>query len=139
MKVLVTAASKYGSTAEIAQAIGQTLAADGLGADVIPPDQVETSEDYDAVVLGSAVYTGHWLAPAKAIAARLEGSFAERPVWLFSSGPVGEPTRRLVQKMAVDRSISRRSAARHGLASIACSPASSRSATSGLLRGPRCS
>jgi menaquinone-dependent protoporphyrinogen oxidase len=80
MKVLVTAASKYGSTAEIAQAIGKTLAADGLDADVIPPDQVETLNDYDAFVLGSAVYTGHWLTPAKAIAARLEGSFAERPV-----------------------------------------------------------
>jgi menaquinone-dependent protoporphyrinogen oxidase len=102
MKVLVTAASRHGATIEIAQAIGDTLARRGLETTVIPPEQVDDAQPYDAVVLGSAVYTGHWLAPAKALAHRAAPSLATRPVWLFSSGPVGDPSRKLVQKMAVD-------------------------------------
>jgi menaquinone-dependent protoporphyrinogen oxidase len=102
VKVLVTASSKYGSTAEIAEVIGKALVADGLGVDVTPPDGVTSLDEYDAVVLGSAVYTGHWLAPAKALVARSREALAERPVWLFSSGPVGDPSRRLVQQMGAD-------------------------------------
>ena len=65
MKVLVTAATKHGATAEIAAAIGEVLGGEpGLDAAVIPPEQVATIDGYDAVVLGSAVYAGHWLATA---------------------------------------------------------------------------
>jgi len=102
VKVLVTAASKHGSTREVAEAIAKALLVDGLDAVSIPPDEVAAVDDYDAVVLGSAVYTGHWLAPAKALVARCGPALAERPVWLFSSGPVGDPKRRLVQQMGVD-------------------------------------
>jgi menaquinone-dependent protoporphyrinogen oxidase len=58
--------------------------------------------DYDAVVLGSAVYTGHWLKLAIEFARRFSDALIARPVWLFSSGPVGDPARKLVQKMAAD-------------------------------------
>ena len=43
------------------------------------------------MVLGSAVYAGHWLKPAKELVEREAGALAQRPVWLFSSGPVGDP------------------------------------------------
>jgi menaquinone-dependent protoporphyrinogen oxidase len=43
------------------------------------------------VVLGSAVYAGHWLKPARDLVARCGPALAARPVWLFSSGPVGDP------------------------------------------------
>jgi menaquinone-dependent protoporphyrinogen oxidase len=102
VKVLVTAASRHGSTAEIAQAIANALATDGLDAEVIPPQEVASVEEYDAVVLGSAVYTGHWLPAAKRLVARSAVALAERPVWLFSSGPVGDPTRKIVQQMGAD-------------------------------------
>jgi menaquinone-dependent protoporphyrinogen oxidase len=102
VKVLVTAASKYGATAEIARAIGDVLCERGLDASVIPPEDVGNIEDYDAVVLGSAVYTGCWLEPAKRLADRSREGLATRPVWLFSSGPVGDPSRKLVQKMGQD-------------------------------------
>jgi menaquinone-dependent protoporphyrinogen oxidase len=46
---------------------------------------------YDAVVLGSAVYVGRWLEPAGDWAAAWAGVLRERPVWLFSSGPIGAP------------------------------------------------
>jgi menaquinone-dependent protoporphyrinogen oxidase len=54
------------------------------------------------VILGSAVYAGHWLAPARDFATRFRGQLAARPVWLFSSGPVGDPSRKLVQSMEQD-------------------------------------
>jgi menaquinone-dependent protoporphyrinogen oxidase len=91
MRVLVTAATKYGATAEIAQAIADTLGDRGLEPTVLPPDQVEGVDGYEAVVLGSAVYAGHWLKPARELAERCAGALAGRPVWVFSSGPVGDP------------------------------------------------
>jgi menaquinone-dependent protoporphyrinogen oxidase len=65
-RVLVTAASKHGATAEIAEAIAEVLAGNGLDPAVVPPDEVDDVAAYDAVVLGSAVYAGHWLKPARA-------------------------------------------------------------------------
>ncbi|MGH9114915.1 MAG: flavodoxin domain-containing protein [Acidimicrobiales bacterium] len=58
--------------------------------------------EFDAVVLGSAVYTGHWLEPAIGLARRIRTELVGRPVWLFSSGPVGDPSRKLVQQMGAD-------------------------------------
>ena len=53
--------------------------------------------DYDAVILGSAVYGGQWLEPARAFVARHADDLATRPVFLFSSGPLGYPSRRPVE------------------------------------------
>jgi menaquinone-dependent protoporphyrinogen oxidase len=102
MKVLVTAASRYGATGEIAQAIGEFLAERGFDTTVIPPEEVGTIEDYDAVVLGSGAYAGHWLEPAKELVHRSGDALAARPVWLFSSGPVGDQSKKMVQKMGED-------------------------------------
>jgi menaquinone-dependent protoporphyrinogen oxidase len=91
VKVLVVAGSKYGSTEEIARAIGDALTERGLEAAVTSPEAVAAIDDYDAVILGSAVYAGHWLKPAKELVDRLGDALAARPVWLFSSGPIGDP------------------------------------------------
>jgi hypothetical protein len=93
MKLLVCAATKYGATGDIAQAVADLLAAKGLEVTVIPPDKVGAVQEFDAVVLGSAVYMGQWLKPARELAERQAAALAARPVWLFSSGPVGEPAR----------------------------------------------
>jgi menaquinone-dependent protoporphyrinogen oxidase len=93
VRVLVTAATKYGATGEIAQATGDVLAEVGLDTAVIPPEEVGTVEEYDAVILGSAVYAGHWMKPAKELVDRSASVLAARPVWLFSSGPVGDPSK----------------------------------------------
>jgi menaquinone-dependent protoporphyrinogen oxidase len=100
--VLVTAASRHGATAEIAEAIGKTLTEHGLAATVAPPGDVGTVDSYDAVIIGSAVYTGHWLDAAKDLVHRHRSSLAARPVWLFSSGPVGDPSGKLAQGMGKD-------------------------------------
>ena len=102
--MLVSVASKYGATAEIAQAIADTLASRGISATVTPPAEVDARaiEGYDAVILGSAVYTGHWLGAAKDLVTRSGGALAAKPVWLFSSGPVGDPSGKFARAMRQD-------------------------------------
>jgi menaquinone-dependent protoporphyrinogen oxidase len=48
--------------------------------------------DYDAFVIGSAAYNHHWLKEATGFVRRHRALLASRPVWLFSSGPVGTET-----------------------------------------------
>lgn len=91
MRILVTAASKHGGTAEIAEWIGETLMMEGLDVYVRTPDTVTSLDGFDAVVLGSGVYAGHWLQSARSFVDRLGRGLAARPVWIFSSGPVGDP------------------------------------------------
>lgn len=88
--ILVTYASKYGATREIAEKIGEDLRLAGLGVDVLPVDDVCELNHYQAVVLGSAVYIGKWQKEAEAFLKTNETSLASRPVWMFSSGPSGE-------------------------------------------------
>jgi len=68
MRVLVTAASKHGSTWEIAKSIAYTLAGQGIDTDVRAIEDLFGLAPYDAVVLGSAVYAGHWLKEARTFA-----------------------------------------------------------------------
>ena len=91
MKVLVTAASRHGTTAEIAEAIAGTLREDGLEVDVVEPDEVASVDGYGAVVIGSAVYAGHWMGSAKELIERHRDELRDRVVFLFSSGPLGDP------------------------------------------------
>jgi menaquinone-dependent protoporphyrinogen oxidase len=91
MKVLVTAGSKHGATAEIAQVVGQVLAEHGYAASVLAPEQVGAVADYQAYVIGSAIYAGRWRPEARDLVERHAELLRTRPVWLFSSGPVGDP------------------------------------------------
>jgi len=94
MRLLVTAASRHGSTAEIATELGKALrgALPGVGVDVVPLTRLGDLADYDAVVLGSAVYFGRWLGEARWQVTAHTEVLRQRPVWLFSSGPVGDPS-----------------------------------------------
>lgn len=91
MNVLVTAATRHGSTMDIATIIEGLLEDAGLETDVKQPDEVRSLDGYDAVVIGSAVYMGRWLEPARRLVERCTGQFAGRSVWLFSCGPLGDP------------------------------------------------
>src|SRR5689334_14503374 len=88
-RVLVAFASKYGSTADIAEIICQTLREAGFDTDVLPADQTGLVSEYDAVVLGSAVYMGQWRKEAVTFLEANERSLSRIPVWFFSSGPTG--------------------------------------------------
>lgn len=90
MKVLVTYASKYGSTAEIAEVIGKELTKREYEVEVKPVTEVGSLAGYDGFVIGSALYAGGWLKPAAKFLRTNQETLASRPVWLFSSGPTGE-------------------------------------------------
>jgi menaquinone-dependent protoporphyrinogen oxidase len=63
-KILITYASKCGSTGEVASAIGKTLTQTGVGVDVLPLKKVTNLSAYQAVFLGSAIRMGKWLPAA---------------------------------------------------------------------------
>lgn len=92
MSVLVAYASKHGATEGIAERIWQTLRLHGIAAEVREAESVGDVSGYDAVVLGSAVYFGSWMREATELARRNRETLARVPVWLFSSGPVGDAT-----------------------------------------------
>jgi menaquinone-dependent protoporphyrinogen oxidase len=89
-KTLLAWASKYGSTTEIAERIGQVLRAAGLTVDVLPVEEAQDLTPYHAVILGSAVYAGQWRRDAVSFLEDNEIALSQRPVWFFSSGPTGE-------------------------------------------------
>jgi len=89
-QVLVAYASKYGATKEIAEKIGEVLHQAGLSTNVLPAAEVSDLSPYQAVVLGSAVYIGKWRKQAAKFLQDNKNMLADRPVWLFSSGPSGE-------------------------------------------------
>jgi len=88
-KVLVTYASRLGGTRGIAEAIGAGLEKRGHEAVVKSVSDVANVE-FDAVVLGSGVFANHWHKPAVEFVRRHEPALKARPIWLFSSGPIGE-------------------------------------------------
>ena len=102
MHVLVAYASKHGATQGIAERIAETLRASGLEADARPASEVRDARPYDAFVIGSAAYVHHWMKEARSFVDHNRALLASRPVWLFSSGPIGsEP----IDKDGVDAKV----------------------------------
>lgn len=91
MKILVTTASKHGATAEIGDAIAGKLREHDHEVEVHEPGDVTSLEGYDAVILGSAIYAGRWMDSARRFSERHHHALRRLPVWLFSSGPIGDP------------------------------------------------
>ncbi len=50
---------------------------------------VEASE-YQGFAIGSAIHAGHWLKPGIEFVRNNVGLLRDAPVWLFSSGPLGD-------------------------------------------------
>ncbi|MFG2732235.1 flavodoxin domain-containing protein [Streptomyces canus] len=87
-KVLVAYGTTNGSTAQVAETIGEVLHKDGLTVEVLPARSVASVSSYDAVVVGGALYAGRWHKDARRFVRRHRRALAERPLWLFSSGPL---------------------------------------------------
>jgi menaquinone-dependent protoporphyrinogen oxidase len=90
-KILVTVASRHGGTDEIGQAIANALMEAGAQTDLAAPSDFEELQEYNGVIVGSAVYVGRWLEPARQFVERHADVLRTKPVWLFSSGPLGDP------------------------------------------------
>lgn len=63
-KILVTYATRAGSTVGVAEAIAKTLAESGAQVDLRPMTEVSDLTPYHAVVAGSAIRGGKWLPEA---------------------------------------------------------------------------
>ena len=82
-KVLVTYATRTGTTAGVAEVIGETLAATGLAVEVRPMAEVTDLAPYSAVVAGSAIQAAHWLPEAMDFVRARQAELARRPFAAF--------------------------------------------------------
>jgi menaquinone-dependent protoporphyrinogen oxidase len=89
-RVLVAYATKMGSTRAIADAVGEGLLRHGLAVDVRNVREVSSLGDYQAVVLGSAVYMGRWRPEAARFVRQHIVELTKPRLWLFESGWIGE-------------------------------------------------
>jgi menaquinone-dependent protoporphyrinogen oxidase len=89
MAILVAYASKHGSTQGIAERIAEKLRQLGKEAEARPVEEVSDPGNYEAFVIGSAIYYGSWLKEAAEWVHHNQAVLAQHPVWLFSSGPLG--------------------------------------------------
>jgi len=92
MRALVVYASSYGATKGIAERVAETIRAERVDVDLVSADDpmlLETSA-HDAFVIGSAIHAGHWLKPAIQFVRSNRPLLKGAPVWLFSSGPIGD-------------------------------------------------
>ena len=89
MTVLVGYSSKYGATEGIAERIAATLQSAGVDAEAHPVRDVHDPSRFDAFVIGASAYMGSWRKDATRFVQHHRDLLAERPLWLFSSGPLG--------------------------------------------------
>lgn len=83
MTILVTYASRSGSTVGIAEAIGGTFRKRGIAVDVRPMSEVDDVSTYQAVVLGSAIRQEKWLPEAMQFIRKHQADLKQMPVATF--------------------------------------------------------
>ncbi len=87
--VLVAYASRFGSTQEVAEAITTALREAGMEVELQAMQEVQKLDGYEAVVLGAALYNARWHADAHQFLAKHQAVLQQRPVAVFSLGPMG--------------------------------------------------
>jgi len=89
VRILVAYASQHGATRGIAERIADQLRTAGQVADARPVTATGDLAGFDAFVIGGAAYIGRWLKEATEFVLQNRALLADRPTWLFSSGPLG--------------------------------------------------
>jgi len=91
MKVLIVHASRYGSTAEVAEQVGDVLRESGHDVVVWAAHETPSPRSYDAVVAGSAIYGGRILGDLEKYFAKYRTELASKPLALFAvAGKLGD-------------------------------------------------
>jgi menaquinone-dependent protoporphyrinogen oxidase len=83
-KILVTYASRAGSTMEVAEAIGKTLSEDHAQVDVMPIQDVKDLSPYRAVIVGSAIRKSKWLPEAVQFIRTHQETLRHKPIAMFT-------------------------------------------------------
>lgn len=81
--ILVTYATNFGTTQEVATVIAETLREDGHVVDILPITAVQDLTDYGSIILGSAVNYGTWLPDALEFVQENKDALNCVPVALF--------------------------------------------------------
>jgi menaquinone-dependent protoporphyrinogen oxidase len=87
-RVLVAYASRHGSTRQVAEAVARRLETHAVHVEVRPAADVRSLAEYDAVVLGAALYTGRMVVEARRFLRRHHTELSERPVAVYAMGPL---------------------------------------------------
>ena len=86
--VLLAYATRFGSTQEVAETVAASLREAGLKVDLRLMREVESLDQYQAVVLGAAIYNTKWHADAHQFLARYQAALMQRPMAIFTLGPL---------------------------------------------------
>ena len=90
MRILTTWGSKRGGTEGIAQTISAALAEHGFEVIAVPANRARHVGDFDAVIIGGALYANRWPRDVRRFVDRNVKQLRQKPVWLFSSGPLDD-------------------------------------------------
>ncbi|MEZ4737336.1 MAG: flavodoxin domain-containing protein [Caldilineaceae bacterium] len=85
--ILVTYATRYGSTQEVAEAVAAELRTLGLAVEIQPMRNVKTLHGYQQIVLGAPIYIGRLAKDARRFLTQHQDALQTRPVALFALGP----------------------------------------------------
>lgn len=104
-RVLVVYASRHGGNRGIAERIATILGGEGLDSHAASVRDKPDPTTADALVIGSGVYFGNWLNEGRRYVRKNTKALLERPVWLFSSGPVGPPDEETKRDAVLGRAV----------------------------------
>ena len=86
--ILLAYATRYGSTQEVAETVAAALRKVGLEVNIQPMREVKRLDNYDAVVLGAAIYNAKWHPDAHQFLSQHQETLRQRPVVIFALGPL---------------------------------------------------
>ena len=86
--ILLAYATRFGSTQEVAEVIAAVLRETGLKVDLQPMTEVRTLDNYDAVVVGAAIYNAKWNVVAHQFVSQYQEALTQLPVAIFTLGPL---------------------------------------------------
>lgn len=93
--VLITYATRYGSTKEVAEKIAQIFIHDGFKVEVLPCKKVDKIDQYQFILIGAPYYIGGMLKEAKNFLLRNQDILSKKPIAFFALGPIGETEKEL--------------------------------------------
>jgi menaquinone-dependent protoporphyrinogen oxidase len=86
--VLVAYATRYGSTREVAEKVGERLRGQGLAVEVRPVGEVKSLDGYSAVVFGGALYMFRLIRAGRRFLRRHRDRLSRMPLAVFGMGPI---------------------------------------------------
>jgi menaquinone-dependent protoporphyrinogen oxidase len=82
-RILVAYATRHGATAEVAEAVAEAIRGSGAEVEILPAADAADLTPYDAVVLGSPIYSSEWLPAATEFVSAHRAALSEMPTAIF--------------------------------------------------------